>query len=114
MFASFVSPAHSTLLRALRKGYMSTLSRFTSALFSKHKPIPSLRRPWVTSIVVARALTYSTSPAPVIVLPPPTPVVVPLTPAPAAISQPVLNGPSPYDEYMDIFTEFDDKILALN
>ena len=38
MFASFGSPAHSTLLRALRKGYLSTLTRFTSALFSKHKP----------------------------------------------------------------------------
>ena len=36
MFASFGSPAHSTLLHALRKSYLSTLSRFTSALFTQH------------------------------------------------------------------------------
>ena len=38
MFASFGSPAISTLLRALRKGYLATLTRFTSALLSKHAP----------------------------------------------------------------------------
>ena len=38
MFASFGSQAPSSLLRALRKGCLSTLTRFTSALFSKkHK-----------------------------------------------------------------------------
>jgi hypothetical protein len=36
--ASFGSPAISTLLRALRKGYLSTLPRLTSALLCKHMP----------------------------------------------------------------------------
>ena len=38
MHASFGSPALSTLLRALRKGYLSSLPRFTSALLCKHPP----------------------------------------------------------------------------
>jgi hypothetical protein len=46
MIASFESPAHSTLVCALRKGYLSTLSRFTSTLFSKRKPnVTLLLRP---------------------------------------------------------------------
>ena len=36
--ASFGSPAISTLLRAIRKGYLSTLPRLTSALVCKHLP----------------------------------------------------------------------------
>ena len=38
MYASFGSPAVSTLLRALRLGYLSTMPRFTSALLCKHRP----------------------------------------------------------------------------
>ena len=36
--ASFGSPAISTLLRAIRKGYLLTLPRLTSALVCKHLP----------------------------------------------------------------------------
>ena len=36
--AAFGSPSISTLLRALRKGYLSTLPRLTSALLCKHSP----------------------------------------------------------------------------
>jgi len=36
--ASFGSPAVSTLLRAIRKGYLLTLPRLTSALVCKHLP----------------------------------------------------------------------------
>ena len=36
--ASFGSPSISTFLRALRKGYLSTLPRLTSALLCKHMP----------------------------------------------------------------------------
>jgi hypothetical protein len=38
MYASMGSPAPSTILRALRKGYLSSLPRLTSALFCKHRP----------------------------------------------------------------------------
>jgi hypothetical protein len=38
MSASFGSPVLSTLKRALRKGYLSSLPRFTSALLCKHPP----------------------------------------------------------------------------
>ena len=40
MHASFGSPVLSTFQRALRKGYISTIPRLTSALVSKHKPNP--------------------------------------------------------------------------
>ena len=40
MHAAFGSPAISTFLRALRKGYLSTIPRLTSALFCKYKPNP--------------------------------------------------------------------------
>jgi hypothetical protein len=40
MQASFGSPALSTLKRALRKGYLSTIPRFTSALLCKYPPNP--------------------------------------------------------------------------
>ena len=100
MFASFGSPAHSTLLRALRKGYLSTLARFTSTLFSKHKPN-----------TVATAMGHldrrrqgldSTSPVPVIA---PSPVAVPLPPASSDIPPP---GSSPYDAYTDMLNAIDD------
>ena len=38
--ASFGSPVLSTFQRAIRKGYISTIPRLTSALVSKHKPNP--------------------------------------------------------------------------
>jgi len=38
--ASFGSPVLSTFQRAIRKGYISTIPRLTSALISKHKPNP--------------------------------------------------------------------------
>jgi len=38
MHASFGSPVLSTLLRALRKGYLSSIPRFTAALVSKYSP----------------------------------------------------------------------------
>ena len=104
MFASFGSPAHSTLLRALRKGYLSTLSRFTSALFSKHKPN-----------TVATAMGHLDRRRQGLESTSPTPVVVPLTPAPAAIRQPIPNDSSPsYDKCIDIFNEFDDEVLAMD
>ncbi len=37
-YASFGSPAISTYRRAIRKGYLSTIPRLTSALFGKHTP----------------------------------------------------------------------------
>ena len=37
-YASFGSPAISTYKRAIRKNYLSTIPRLTSALFSKHAP----------------------------------------------------------------------------
>ncbi len=37
-YASFGSPAISTYKRAIRKGYLSTIPRLTSALFGKHTP----------------------------------------------------------------------------
>ena len=40
MHASFGSPAISTLKRALRKGYLSTIPRLTSALLCKYPPNP--------------------------------------------------------------------------
>lgn len=40
MQASFGSPVLSTLKRALRKGYLSTIPRFTSALLCKYPPNP--------------------------------------------------------------------------
>ena len=43
----------------------------------------------------------------------PTPVVVPLTPAPAAIPQPTPKDPSPSDK-CNIFNEFDDEVLAMD
>jgi len=39
MHASFGSPVLSTLLRALRRGYLKSIPRFTAALVSKHPPI---------------------------------------------------------------------------
>ena len=102
MFASFGSPAHSTLLRALRKGYLSTLSRFTSALFSKHKPN-----------TVATAMGHLDRRRQGLDSTFPTPVVVPLTPAPAAIPQPTPKDPSPSDK-CNIFNEFDDEVLAMD
>ena len=105
MFDSFGSPAPSTLLRALRKGYLSTLTRFTSALFSKHKPH-----------TVATAMGHldrrrqgldSTSP--------PLPVIVPpTTPAPAVIPKPILSDSSPYEESTEILNALDDEILAMD
>ena len=102
MFASFGSPAHSTLLHALRKGYLSTLSLFTSVLFSKH--IPNTVATVMGHLDHRRqGLDYTS----------PTPVVVPLTPAPAAIPQSIPNDPPPYDKCIDIFNEFDDEVLAM-
>jgi len=108
MFASFGSPAHSTLLRALRKGYLSTLSRFTSALFSKHRPN-----------TVATAMGHldrrrqgldSTSPAPVVAQSSPAPVGIPPNPVPpAVIPQPI---PCTYDEAVYFSDALDDEVLA--
>ena len=44
----------------------------------------------------------------------PTPVVVPLTPAPAAIPQSIPNDSSPYDKCIDVFTDVDDEVLAMD
>ena len=97
MFASFESPAHSTLVCALRKGFLSTLSRFTSTLFSKHKPnVTLLLRPWVTSTIVGRVL-----------IPRPWRLLLFLSPYSATVSP-------PYDKFIDICNELDDEVLAMD
>jgi hypothetical protein len=102
MFASFCSPAPSTLLRALSRGYLSTLIRFTSALFSKHKPN--------TVATAMRHLDRRRQG-----LDPPLPAIFPpTTPASAVIPKPIPSDSSPYEDYTDIFNALDDEILAMD